>query len=534
MTTIKLRPAQQKGFDDLSSLIKSGKRRLIAVAPPGFGKTTLFSAIIASAVSKGRRVVIAIHKKELVYNAVDRLKNQFGIDAGIIMAGHPVDKRKLVQIGSIQTMIRRDLSWLRPDLYMVDEGHRLLTGSHLKMYDKWVCPDKSERAIPMIIWTATPVRTDSKRKFEDYCDHILQLSTYRQEMENRNLVDTKVFCPDGSASLDGVKIRMSFGEMDYDTQELSDRFSEERVLKGLYSHWKKHANGLTTMVFCVDKRHNIASYKYFLSKGVSCAYVDEDTPQHERDEIVSRFKKGPFTDNPLTVLFNINLFGEGLDAEYTRCVILNFATKSFTKYVQSAARGSRPCWNSDYSDWLRMENGKYYKDKVIILDFGNNTVTHGMIPDYDAFGFDLSGKKKKGEAPTKICKQCRSVVYASYRICPECEYVFPIEKKADDKKFSDEIELKEMDATKSIQNMVAKMTPKQIWEADTAWLRVIALCKGHPALWPSVILEKRNEIPWFDKSKESQKYLFQYLEEKEIEKGTHKTYLELRERRVYK
>ena len=91
----------------------------------------------------------------------------------------------------------------------------------------------------MIIWTATPCRTDNKRKFEDYCDHILQLSTYRQEMENRNLVDTKVFCPDGSASLDGVKIRMSFGEMDYDTQELSDRFSEERVLKGLYSHWKK-------------------------------------------------------------------------------------------------------------------------------------------------------------------------------------------------------------------------------------------------------------------------------------------------------
>lgn len=532
---IKLRPNQQKGFNDLSQLIRDGKRRIIAVAPPGYGKTTLFSAIVASAVSKGKCVVIAIHKKELVDNAVDRLKKQFGIEAGVIMSGRNIDKKKLVQVGSIQTMIRRDLSWLKPDLYMVDEGHRLLTGSHLKMYDEWVCPDKSKNPVPMIIWTATPVRTDKKKKFEDYCDALIQLSTYRQEMENRNLVDTKVYYPKGTASLEGVKIRMSFGEKDYDQEELSKRFSEERILKGLYAHWKKYANGMSTMAFCVDKKHNIASYEYFKSQGVNCAYVDEETPPAERERIVSKFKKGPFTDNPITVLFNIGLFTEGLDAEFTKCILLNYATKSFTKYVQSAARGSRPCWNADYTDWLRNPDGRYYKEKVIILDFGGNTVAHGMLPDYDMFGFDLSGQKKKGEAPVKTCPECREIIYASYQKCPSCEYIFPVEKKKDTKKYSDEVEMEEANTDKHLQKLILGMSQEQIWTCNAGYLRVIALTKGYQPSWCYHVLRDRGEyLDGDEKAPNDWAAFYKYLASAEKMKGMASVYDRMKGRQISK
>ena len=189
----------------------------------------------------------------------------------------------------------------------------------------------------------------------------------------------------------------------------------------------------------------------------------------------------------------------------------------------------------EVGEWLKLPSGKYYKEKAIVLDFGGNTERHGMLQDYDLVPFDLSGKRKEGGiAPTRKCPECHTVCYASHKICPTCGFDFPVIVKKDEKLYADEVEWGEIDNVKGIQNRVAKMTPKEIWSAETHMLRIIALCKGHPPLWPSVILEKRNEIPWFDKSKESQKYLFQYLEEKEIEKGTHKTYLELRERRVYK
>ncbi len=531
MMNFKLRPNQQKGFNDLRDLIKNGKRRIIAVAPPGYGKTTLFSAIVASALANGNKIAIAIHKKELVYNAVDRLKSQFGIDAGIIMAGHPVDKSKKVQVGSIQTMTRRDLSWFEPDLYMVDEGHRLLTGQHLKMYSQWVCPETSKRAIPMIIWTATPVRTDRKRKFEDYCDALLQLSTYRQEMANKNLVPTRVLCPKGSASLDGIKLRMQFGEQDYDQEELSDRFM--RIIKAVYAKWKQYSSNKQAIAFCVDKKHNRATCEYFQSQGVNAVYVDEDTPAAERDAIVAKFKKGPFVDNHVQVLFNIGLFSEGLDCEFARTIILNYATKSFTKYVQSSARGSRPCWNSDHTDWL-MVDGKYYKEDVLILDFGGNTLTHGLLEDYDFSGFDLSGQKKQGEAPCKICLECREVIYASYKICPKCQFVFPVNKKLDTKKHLDEVELQELDKDQMIVASFIKMRAKKAEQVPTEQLRIVALIKRYDDRWLWARLQERGEykqegvFEWGNKPGSWK----EYLENLEKEKGTYTIYERLKSKRL--
>jgi len=291
---------------------------------------------------------------------------------------------------------------------------------------------------------------------------------------------------------------------------------------------------MTTLVFNVDKKHNIAVCEYFKSMGVNAVYVDEETPSHERDAVVRRFKEGPFSVNPIQVLCNIGLFTEGLDAEYTRCVVLNYATKSFVKYVQSAARGSRPCWNSDYTDWLRNPDGRYYKEKVVILDFGGNTIAHGMLPDYDLFGFDLSGQKKKGEAPVKVC-ECRQVIYASYKVCPHCGYEFPAEKKKDTKKFSDEVEMEEANTTKHLQKMILGMGQEQIWSAHAGYLRIIGITKGYKESWPYDVLKDRGEYTHpnggtFDDWKNFNKF----LAEQEKMKGMAEVYKRMKERQIVK
>lgn len=532
---IKLRPNQQKGFDDIRALMRSGKRRIIAVAPPGYGKTTLFSAIVDSAIRHGSKVLISVHKKELVFNIRDRLKSQFGIDCGLIMAGQPVNKNRRVQVGSIQTMIRRDIDWFDPDLYQVDEGHRLLTGSHLKMYDKFVCPDNSKRAVPMIIWTATPVRLSKKLKFEDYCDALIQLSTYRQEMEAKNLVPVRSIYPSGTASLEGVKIRMVFGEKEFDQEETSKRFSEERIVKALYSQWKKHTGGVfQSLCFNIDKAHNKAVVEYFKSKGVNAVYVDEETPAHERDRIVEKFKKGPFVEDPIMFLGNIGLFTEGVDNQWVKCVLLNYATKSFSKYVQSTARGSRPCWNSDYSDWLKVD-GKYYKKELLVMDFGGNVVRHGLLPDYDMFGFDLSGQKKKGEAPVKTCPECREVIYASYSECPHCQYKFPVEKKKDTKKYADEVDMVEANSDKHLQKMILSMDAERIWSVHPGYLRVVALVKGYQPQWAYHCLKDRGELPdWHDGTPGAWARFNKYLEQQEKEKGMFTVYQRMKQNQIKK
>lgn len=532
------------------SHFRSGGTAIMGVSPPRSGKGSIIAMQASMSASKGNQVLVFVHKAELVLEIQKRLRKQFKTDCGILMRGHKIDKTKLIQVGSVMTMIRRNLDWLNPKLIITDECHRLPSKSQIGLINFF-----KEKGNPRIIgFTATPTRED-KLNFIGVFDKIHQITTWRQQLDRKVLVPCVVKAPKG-ANLEGIKIKWSAQNgYEFDEAEQAKRFSEERVLSALYMKWMEYTGGrMQTVCFNINKIHNKTVCEFFQARGVNARYVDEKTPDKERAAILDKFYKGPFCEDPIMFLGNISIFSEGIDCPTAKCVIDNFMSNSFAKYVQSTSRvagamlvdSDNRKWICDYfkvphgslgevGEWLRLPNGKYYKEKAIVLDFGGNTERHGMLQDYDIVPFDLSGKRKEGGiAPTRKCPECQTVCYASHKICPTCGFDFPVIVKKDEKLYADEVEWGEIDNVKGIQNRVAKMTPKEIWSAETHMLRIIALCKGHPPLWPSVILEKRNEIPWFDKSRESQKYLFQYLEEKEIEKGTHKTYLELRERRVYK
>ena len=527
-----LRPRQVECVNTVLSLLKEGKKSILIVGPPGVGKGSLISYFTHRAVSKGNKVFSFVHKRDLVFNLSKRLKKQFNIDCGIILPKFKPEKHKPVQIASVQTATRRDLEWLQPDVIIGDESHRMLTPTQLKLYDEFVCAQKG-RGIPALWFTATPFRPKSdKKKFSDYCDAYVQFTTYRQEVVDRYLVPTDVVCPTGAASMDGVTIRMKFGEKEFDEKEMSDRFSQERVVKALYAKWKEFTGGrMQTCCFNVDKSHNRAVYDYFVSKGVSCALIDEDVPDHERDRIVEKFQEGPFCENPIMFLANIAILSEGVDNQWIKCVIQNYSTLSLTKHVQTTARGSRPCWNSDYTDWLKVD-GKYYKEKLLVLDLGGNTVRHGYIDDYDSFGLDISGERKEGQAPTRECPECHRVVYASYRECPHCGFVFPVVAKKNEKLYLDEVEMKRLDSAKSIRLMVSRMSVKQLNAAEPHWLRIIAHCKGHGNVWIAHMMKHKKMIPWFNNDQESWKKLWVMLEETERKHGTYDMYQSLKGGRV--
>ena len=68
--------------------------------------------------------------------------------------------------------------------------------------------------------------------------------------------------------------------------------------------------------------------------------------------------------------------------------------------------------------------------KAIIIDHAENWVRFGL-PD-DEREWSLEGKKKneiKGVAPVKTCPNCFSVIPASLRICPHCDFIFEQKEK---------------------------------------------------------------------------------------------------------
>ena len=57
-----LRPYQAEGIAALRAGVAAGKRRQLLVCPTGGGKTVLASALIRSALARGRRVLFVAHR----------------------------------------------------------------------------------------------------------------------------------------------------------------------------------------------------------------------------------------------------------------------------------------------------------------------------------------------------------------------------------------------------------------------------------------------------------------------------------------
>ena len=128
--------------------------RALLVMPTGSGKTVVFSEICRLANNKGKKVLILVHRRELVTQASDKL-TKAGVEHGIIAAGfdpsdHPV------QVASVQTLIRRlNSADFTPDLIIIDEAHHAVAGS----WDKIIAHFTDAKIMGV---TATPSRLDGR------------------------------------------------------------------------------------------------------------------------------------------------------------------------------------------------------------------------------------------------------------------------------------------------------------------------------------------------------------------------------------
>src|SRR6478736_6184517 len=107
----------------ITALNDSPARRRILVAPTGSGKTIIAAEVIRA--TPGRSLFL-VHRRELVFQARNKLA-EFGIEAGIILAGEAPAAAARVQVASIQTLWRRSggaAGQLPPaNLVVIDEAH---------------------------------------------------------------------------------------------------------------------------------------------------------------------------------------------------------------------------------------------------------------------------------------------------------------------------------------------------------------------------------------------------------------------------
>ena len=118
---ISLFPLQETLIGQVRSAMRQYKR-ILTVAPTGFGKSICMLFMIASAYAKGKRVWIVVPRIELLLQMSNILKD-LGIPFSYIAAGCEYNAIARIHLCSSQTLIKRLDRLTPPDLAMIDETH---------------------------------------------------------------------------------------------------------------------------------------------------------------------------------------------------------------------------------------------------------------------------------------------------------------------------------------------------------------------------------------------------------------------------
>ncbi len=391
-----LRPYQQKAIEQLRVAIGEGNRRVILCAPTGAGKTVMFSAMVQSALSKGKKVLIVTDRVELL-TQTDGALTRFDVSPVAIRQGNAKLQPSTCYIAMIESLNRRmgkaeyEKMMQDIDLVIIDEAHK---GSFDKLFA--YIPDKAT----VIGATATPHREGNQKALKEFYTKIVDPVTIRELIDDGYLATPTTY----SVPVDLTGVRTYNG--DYDAAQLGAAYSKQKVFRGVITNYLLYCTGKKALAFAPSIASSKELCDELQSAGLPARHLDSTMKPDERQEVLAWFKA-----SANGILCNCGILTTGFDDPNVEVVILYRATKSLPLYLQMCGRGSRVTPT---------------KKEFTILDFGNNREQHKAWEFDRVWKLEKKAKKSKGVAPQKNCRKCGYIMLSALAECPACGYVAPV------------------------------------------------------------------------------------------------------------
>jgi DNA repair protein RadD len=433
-----LRPYQTQLVTEIRGQYQLGHKAVLAVLPTGGGKTVCFAHIAQAASIKGNRVLILVHRAELL----DQASRAMPVPHGVIAAGRGMDLSHTVQVASVQTVARR-LHLLPRDFFqllVVDEAHHTTAGTWAKVIAHF-------SQAKLLGVTATPIRGDGRGLGEHY-QAMVQGPTSQQLTDDGYLAPARVLAPPGFDSA-GLRKRMG----DFDTKQAEQRVGT--IMGDCLGHYRKHLSGQTAIAFCCSVAHAEAVAHLFQS-----ASIDGSMDTGTRRELLADLGTGR-----LKVLTSCALIGEGVDVPSVGGCILLRPTASVGLHLQMIGRCLRP------------QLGK----TAVVLDHVGNTLRLGHHLEERDWSLDGLRKRDREAAPSvKVCPQCFSTSVSTAQVCRDCGHVFtPPERR----------ELRQVEG--ELQEIAVTKRREQGKATDLEALRELAQQRGYKRGWAERVYQAR-------------------------------------------
>lgn len=396
--SIRLRDYQRQLLIETSEALKQAQS-VCVVSPTGSGKTHTFVKMCKDLVHHGKSAVILSHRDYLIDQISQALQLQ-GVRHGIVAPKQP-RTNDLIQVASVFSFAKRLGEFYPPNAVIVDECHHGLA-------DTWMQVLRWSRSRSKIIGvTATPCRTDGKGLGEIY-ETMVYGPTEKYLMETINpdtgltyLSPARGLEPPQVADFSRLKVR-SFG--DYSKDDLVEATDRPEVTGCAVQHYKKFADGLPALAFCVTIEHAKKVAQSFREAGVpSEAIYAQGMSDSRRKELIQML-----ADGRVKVLVSCELINEGFDVPVVAVAILLRKTASLGLHRQQVGRVLRPYKGKEYA---------------LILDHVGNIRRHGMPDEEILWSLEGETKKEKKEREEverlKRCSEC-FMLFTPAPACPYC------------------------------------------------------------------------------------------------------------------
>ena len=418
--TITLRPDQFALKIGVYSGWETGKKNMLAVLPTGGGKSVVMSDIILDKSNIGCRQIIMAHRTELVgqmsiHVARRGIKHRIIAPKNVVRQVIDEHRREFngfsyvnptanCSVGGVDTILSRAdqlRQWAeQQEHWYIDEAHHVLRNN------KWgTCVDLFPRALGLGV-TATPERADgqglgihSDGVFHD----MVQGPTMRELINMGALCDYEIVVPESDFEVPD-KVAPSG---DYSPQRMREASQKSHIVGDVVKEYIKYAFGKRAIVFATDVETANQISKNFNENEIKSAAVSAKTPAEVRSDYIRRFRSGE-----LTVLVNVDLFGEGFDVPAVEVVIMARPTASLAVFLQQFGRV------------LRTMSGKQFG---LVIDHVSNWKRHGLPDRPRLWTLDRREKRAKKEPdpediPLTVCKDCSRPYERFHVACPHCGY----------------------------------------------------------------------------------------------------------------
>lgn len=330
---INLREYQEEALAALERDWATGLRRCGVNAATGTGKTVIMSHLAHRYVRRGVRVLILVHRDELVRQTVDKLvRVDNSVSIGIVKAGENSAGAAIV-VASVQTAARpRRLAQLgRFGLIICDEAHRSVSDQWLTVLEGLGALDGGTE-VRCAGFSATWVRADS-RGLDRVWETISFSLPIEWAIEQQFLVR-----PIGKFIRTGIEldsVRKTAG--DYNAKDLGEKLSRESVRNAIVAGYQTHASDRSGVVFAPTVDAGEYFRAGFEASGITTAGLYGITSREDSRLIHKQHRRGD-----VQLLVSCTRLSEGWDAPWCSAGVIARPTVHEGLFIQMVGRILRP------------------------------------------------------------------------------------------------------------------------------------------------------------------------------------------------